>query len=223
MDVPGRSDDVLAHPTRARAFELLVEARHPLATEEVAKQLGLHPNGVRRHLERLLDAGLVERDRAPEGRGRPRDRWLVDPAASPGGERPAGYADLAVWLARAVPARPGRLRELERTGREIGRELAADTAEQPLDAFRSALAALGFNPEAKLGADGHLVCRLGNCPYRDSVRANAEAVCGLHRGITTGLLDRIEPAAELHVFEVHDPDQAGCLIETRGGNWGESG
>lgn len=215
MDVPGQSGDALAQPTRARLFAELGRLRRPAGTEELAAALDLHPNGVRRHLERLREAGLVARERTAGERGRPRDRWLVDPAASPGGERPAAYADLAVWLARAVPVKPARLRELERTGREIGRELAPVPTADPLGDFRATLAALGFRPEVELRG-GRLRCRLGNCPYRDSVRVNAEAICGLHRGITAGLLDRIEPAARLADFEAHDPDRAGCLIEATG-------
>jgi predicted ArsR family transcriptional regulator len=216
MDVPGQSGEALAQPTRARLFAELVRLRRPAGTEELAERLGLHPNGVRRHLELLCEAGLVARERTTGERGRPRDRWLVDPAASPGGERPAAYADLATWLARAVPAKPARLRELERSGREIGRELAPAAVGDPLDALRGTLAALGFRPEAEVLAGGRLRCRLGNCPYRDSARVNADAVCGLHRGITAGLLDRIEPAARLAVFERHDPERAGCLIEATG-------
>ncbi len=221
MDLPGSSGDALAQPTRARLFALLVELRRAAGTEELAERLDLHPNGVRRHLERLREAGLVERERErPHGeRGRPPDRWLVDPAAKPGGKRPAGYADLAVWLARAIPARPGRLRELERVGRQIGRDLAPTSAVDPVDGFRSALAALGFQPEVSVAGAGELTCRLRNCPYRDSVRENAEAVCGLHRGITAGLLERIDRAAKLTGFEPRDPDQAGCLIEVAGGSW----
>ncbi len=219
MDVKGPSGDALAQPTRARLFALLVELRRPAATGELAERLDLHPNGVRRHLERLREAGLVGRERTAGGRGRPPDRWIVDPAASPAGERPAGYSDLAVWLARAVPARPGRLRELERTGREVGRELAPPAGGDALEAFGSVLAALGFQPELEVASGGRLSCRLGNCPYRESVRANADAVCCLHRGITAGLLERIEPAARLTAFEPHDPDRAGCLIEAEGGSW----
>lgn len=222
MDVPDPSGDALAQPTRARLFALLVELRRPVATSELARRLGLHPNGVRRHLERLQAAGLIERERAVAGRGRPADRWLVDPAARPGGERPAGYSELAVWLARSIPDRPGRLRELERAGREIGQELAPPVEGGPLATLGTCLAALGFQPEIAVEG-GHLSCRLGNCPYRDSVRVNADAVCCLHRGITAGLLARIEPAARMTGFEPADPDRGGCLIEADGGAWEVSG
>jgi predicted ArsR family transcriptional regulator len=216
MDLPGSSSDVLAQPTRARIFAWLVNHRTAVGTEELAGRLGLHPNGVRRHLERLRAAGLVERRRSSGRRGRPGDRWLVAPGAHPGGERPSGYADLARWLARAIPVGPGRLREIERTGREIGRELAPERSEDPVESFRQVVAALGFQPALEVGEDGGFTCRLGNCPYRESVRQNQEVVCGLHRGITAGLLEVLDPGADLTRFEPRDPDRAGCLIEVAG-------
>jgi hypothetical protein len=57
---------------------------------------------------------------------------------------------------------------------------------------------------------------LGNCPYRAAVRANQPVVCTLHRGLTRGLLDRLEPRAALSDFVPRDPDHAGCLIEIEG-------
>jgi hypothetical protein len=41
-------------------------------------------------------------------------------------------------------------------------------------------------------------------------------VCGLHRGITRGLLDALDPETKLVGFDPKDPDAAGCLIELRG-------
>jgi DNA-binding transcriptional ArsR family regulator len=56
-------DNALAQPTRARLFALLAEWGHPAGTAELAEHLGLHPNGVRTHLDRLQQAGLVVRAR----------------------------------------------------------------------------------------------------------------------------------------------------------------
>jgi DNA-binding transcriptional ArsR family regulator len=123
MDLPLPAEDALAQPTRAQIFTFLVEHRRPAGTEELAGHFGLHPNGIRRHLERLLEGGFVTRTRIRQGQGRPRDSWAVSPDAHPGGQRPRAYTDLANWLARAIPATPTRLREVERAGREIGREL----------------------------------------------------------------------------------------------------
>jgi predicted ArsR family transcriptional regulator len=214
VDLPLPAEDALAQPTRAQIFTFLVQRRGPAGTEEVAAHFGLHPNGIRRHLERLLEGGFVTRTRIRQSQGRPRDSWAVSPEAQPGGRRPRAYTDLAGWLARAIPANPTRLREVERAGREIGRELApaprAGVGEDLLDA----LAALGFEPTIS-EEEGGFSCALGNCPYRDSVKVNQEVVCTLHRGITTGLLAELDPEAKLTAFEPHDPERAGCKIEVR--------
>jgi len=212
MDLPGDSRDVLAQGTRARIFAKLVEQRSAIGTGELAGLLDLHPNGVRRHLERLQEAGLVERRKSRGSRGRPGDRWLVAAGARPGGEPPSGYADLARWLARAIPNSSGRLRAIEQTGGEIGRELAPGAVEDPVEGFRQVVAALGFHPALEVEASGGFSCRLENCPYRDSVRENPDVVCTLHRGITAGLLAQLDPDARLARFEPRDPDRAGCLV-----------
>lgn len=216
MDLPtGAGHEVLAQPTRARLFSLLDELKRPASTEELAQELELHPNGVRVHLERLREAKLVARTRSPRPRGRPRDEWSIAPGARPGGEAPIAYGELVRWLARAIPARPSRLRDVEAAGREIGRELAPKGAVPADVAMRSVLSALGFQPEFKT-KQGTLACTLGNCPYRDAVRENQEVVCTLHRGLTRGLLDVVDPKAKLTSFVPRDPDAAGCLIEVRG-------
>lgn len=212
---------MLAQPTRARLFELLQELKREASTEELAQRLGRHVNGVRRQLERLGQAGLVERTKSRQGRGRPRDHWSIAPEANPGGERPRAYADLARWLASAIPAGPGRLRQIERTGREIGRALAPADAEGSAGAFQQVLTALGFQPKLEIDAEGAVCCRLRNCPYREAVRDNPEVVCTLHKGITAGLLDELAPEARLATFEPHDPERAGCLIEVVGADWSD--
>jgi predicted ArsR family transcriptional regulator len=219
MDVPRPSAGVLAQPTRARIFALLVDMEGAADTEELAARLRLHPNGVRRHLKQMLDAGLLERKRARGRRGRPRDRWVVSAAARPAGEPPRAYDVLAGWLARAIPVAPRRLREVERAGREIGRELAPGGRGDSVERFRQIVTALGFQPELEVGGDGEFLCRLGNCPYQDAVRERADVVCTLHRGITAGLLAELEPKAELKRFEPHEPEHAGCLVEVVGGSW----
>jgi len=73
---------VLSQPTRRGLFALLNELKRPAGTAELADRLELHPNGVRRHLERLERAGLVARVRAHQARGRPRDAWTIAPDAN---------------------------------------------------------------------------------------------------------------------------------------------
>ena len=172
---------------------------------------------MRTHLERLHEVGLVSRRRERLARGRPRDAWMISPHAQPGGDPPTGYAELARWLVRSLVSESARVRDVEATGRRIGREMGATktdvTGEQRL---HEVLAALGFQPQREPVAGDRLTYRLRNCPYREAVRERQPLVCGLHRGITRGLLDALDPETKLVGFVPKDPDAAGCLIELRG-------
>jgi predicted ArsR family transcriptional regulator len=217
VDVRAPAGDVLAQPTRAQLFALLSEVGGPTATDELARRLDLHPNGVRLHLERLVEAGLVVRERERQARGRPRDTWSISPDARPAGDPPTAYADLGRWLVRAIAAGGTRVRDVEATGRQIGRELAAQqTAQTPEARIFGALVGMGFQPTRRLDHDGTLTYCLRNCPYRAAVHERQSVVCGLHRGMTRGLLDELAPKTRLAAFVPKDPDVAGCEITLRG-------
>ena len=217
VDVPtGPPDDVLAQPTRARLFALLADLKRPAATEELAGELGLHPNGVRLHLERLRAAELVTRDRVRRAVGRPRDEWAIAPDARPGGDPPRGYSDLARWLAQSISPTRTQLRDIEASGRRIGSDLAPGPASaRAAEAIETTFAALGFQPRRRDGGKRVVYC-LDNCPYRDAVRENQQVVCTMHRGLTRGLLEVLAPGSRLVDFEPHDPDTAGCLVTVEG-------
>lgn len=218
MDLPVRPADALAQPTRARVFALLSEVGRPVTTDALAERLGLHPNGVRVHLERMLDAGLVERRRERMARGRPRDTWMIGPDAQPGGDPPTGYAALARWLVRSLVASEAQVCELEATGRSVGRALAADHAGEDAgeQLLFDTMTSLGFRPERERVGRDRLTYRLRNCPYREAVRERQGLVCGLHRGLTTGLLESIDSTSTIAGFEAKDPDLAGCMVSVQG-------
>jgi predicted ArsR family transcriptional regulator len=219
MDAPAVPQGELAQPTRARIFALLAELGRAAGTDELAESLQLHPNGVRVHLDILENGGLVVRERVRQARGRPRDAWTVSPTALPGGRSPSGYAELARWLVRALVNAKVGVRAVEATGREVGRELAptsADDAQSPEQRLHGALTMLGFQPTRSVTAPDRMTYCLGNCPYRDAVRERQPLVCALHRGLTRGMLDELDPKTKLVGFVPKDPDEAGCLIELRG-------
>lgn len=215
MQVPRVSaDDVLAEPTRARLFELLVDLRRPATTQELAKLTGRHANTVRVHLRRLADAGLAERTPVRRGRGRPRHLWALSPTAMPAGRPPEAHGHLGRWLARAFGAGGATLADVEATGAAIGRELAPGSDERGVrDVMRDALTGMGFQPRVEPLGDGRVRYELRNCPYRDAVRENPPLVCALHRGLSRGLLEALDPRAALTDFVPRDPDTAGCLID----------
>lgn len=218
MELPQTpDDDVLALPVRARLFEALADLRRPGSTEELAALVRRHPNTVRLQLQRLADAGLLERRFVPQARGRPRHAWVLAPTARPGGRPPEAHGHLSRWLARALGDGGAELDRVEQVGREIGRELAPEqTGRGVRQAMHDALTALGFAPDAQAEGDERVRYELGNCPYRDAVRVNQPAVCTLHRGLTRGLLDQLAPQATLSDFVARDPYAAGCLIEVAG-------
>jgi predicted ArsR family transcriptional regulator len=132
------------------------------------------------------------------------------------GAPPQAYGQLTGWLARVLHT-DGDPEAVERTGREIGREIAPEAADRPAGAAtEDALTALGFAPRGERVGDDGVRFVLGNCPYRDAVRENQPVICGLHRGITLGLLDRLAPDAELTGFVPKDPYAAGCLVAVAG-------
>jgi predicted ArsR family transcriptional regulator len=209
----GQQNGPLAQPTRARLFAAIRDLGGEATTEQLATRIGLHVNGVRRHLEVMQRAQLLERGRRKHGRGRPRDVWSIAAGAA-GADRPdESYADVARWLARAIPPGADALRRVEETGREVGRELLVGDDATLGVGLERAFAALGFQPAVRTGEDGVVTCELTNCPYRASVRENPDAVCRLHRGITEGLREQLAPDSRLTRFEPHDPDEAGCMVE----------
>ena len=209
-------EDPLAQPVRARAYAYLADLRRPATIEEIAGHLGLHSTGVRAHLARLVQAGLIERRVIRHGRGRPRYEWAIAPQGMPQSRRPEAHAQLASWLAGAFAAGATTRSGLEEHGHEIGRALAPSSVrESPEDALGHALAAMGFQPERRTDR-ATTTYELCNCPYRDAVHAGGRYVCALHAGITRGLLQRLAPQAELSDFVPKDPDTAGCLIEVEG-------
>jgi predicted ArsR family transcriptional regulator len=219
MDVPEvAQDDVLAAPTRARLFAALARLRRPASTPELARLVDRHPNTVRVALQRMEAAGLVECRTVAQARGRPRHAWAIVPDARPGDAAPQAHSDLSRWLARAM-RRGHTAAAVESEGRDIGHELAPDgaMAAADADAMQDALTALGFAPRAEARAHGELRYVLANCPYREAVAVNPAVVCSLHRGITQGLVDRLDPRRRLTGFVPKDPFTAGCLIELSAG------
>ena len=202
--------------TEARIVELLRVADEPLDTATIAERLGMHPNGVRTQLQRLGRSGLVESDTAHGAVGRPRILWRVTPQAIAEADLPhTGWA-MARSLARAIPATPARLREVEAAGVDLGLELAADIGAaggtEGQDPLGRALAALGFAPRRHF--DGAITrYELRRCPYAEAVRENPAVVCTLHRGVVQGVLKSLGSDAALTGFVPRPPDVAGCIVE----------
>ncbi len=202
---------------RTRIFAALRALKRWARVEELAGNLGVHPNSVRVHLAVLEDAGLVTSKSVPSGTGRPHFEWSVVAGTVVPGQSQLEYGDLSRWLARALETNVSQQR-VESIGREIGREVAPQRAEgQSLaETLQIAFTSMGFQPQLD-ATKGELAYTLGSCPYLDAANEQPNVVCPLHKGITAGLLDALDPEARLEHFVPMDPETAGCLVGVRAG------
>ena len=232
---PSRLDllKALGDNTRYAIYLELARSPRPLATADVAESLGLHPNTVRPHLERMRDVGLLAVE--TEGRGgvgRPQHRYSPAPdAPSLGLEPPAMplLAGMLVGVAAAAGAEPeeaaamGRLQGAAAAARLVaaGAVRAADAggadgedggvaAERCLDALVTDLTRLGFDPAVAVDEEGVTV-GFTHCPFAELAEAHPEIVCHLHRGMVEGLVGAV---GGLDVAAFHTlVDRLPCRVE----------
>jgi DNA-binding transcriptional ArsR family regulator len=139
----------LGDNTRYAIYLELARSARPLATADISESLGLHPNTVRPHLERMRDVGLLDVEVGGRGDvGRPQHRYsLAAHAPSLGFEPPTMPV-----LARMVLAMASRLQasgdDAEAVGRieGSGRAEPYEQAPSTLEALVSDLDRLGFDP-----------------------------------------------------------------------------
>ena len=95
----------LGDNTRYAIYLELARSAVPLATADVAESLGLHPNTVRPHLERMRDVGLLEVQADDRGGvGRPQHLYSLAADAPSLGLEPPTFPMLARMLLRAAAA-----------------------------------------------------------------------------------------------------------------------
>jgi predicted ArsR family transcriptional regulator len=203
----------LGDNTRYAIYLELARSAAPLSTSDVADTLGLHPNTVRPHLERMREVGLLEiHAEARGGVGRPQHLYSLAADAPSLGLEPPTFQLLARMLVRLAAASGAGSEESAEVGRDQGRAdaLARTSDESCLEALTEELAALGFDP-ATAGDDDEAVIAFTHCPFRELAEAFPELVCHLHRGLVEGFVDQVGGAAvtEFHTLVDRDP----CRVE----------
>ena len=181
----------LGDNTRYAIFLELARSPRPLATNDIARTLGLHPNTVRPHLERMRDVGLLElRVDSRGGVGRPQHVYSVSPDAPSLGLEPPAFPLLARMLLR-VASEAGIVSDDARdAGHEQGRSAAERVSARLtcVEALMSDLGTLGFDPEVVEEPDSASIGFM-HCPFRDMAEANPTVVCGLHQGMVEGFVE----------------------------------
>ncbi len=209
----------LGDGTRYGVYRQVASSPEPVSTAEVAEAVGLHPNTVRPHLERLREAGLLDVDRRSQGTvGRPQHRYLLAAGAPlPAVESPAhvALADMLACLADELGADTPDALE---AGRERGRrdaETAGASGRQRscVQALTDALEQLGFDPETASN-EARITVSFTRCPFRDLAEAHPELVCHLHQGMVEGIVERLGGAAveRFGTFEDREPCQVELVV-----------
>jgi predicted ArsR family transcriptional regulator len=203
----------LGDNTRYAIYLELARSARPLATAEIADTLGLHPNTVRPHLERMRDIGLLELEADARGSvGRPQHRYSLSPEAPAlGFERPA-FPVLARMLLRLAAAAEVPPEDAVEAGREHGAlDGARSDRSLPCEqALIDELASFGFDPAA-VSEPGGATVAFTRCPFQDLAEANPDLVCSLHRGMVEGFLDA---RGDGRVVSFHDlADRTPCQVE----------
>jgi predicted ArsR family transcriptional regulator len=186
----------LGDETRYAMYEELARSTAAMSAQDLADRLGLHPNTVRLHLDRLREAGLVDVEPVHRGTvGRPQHLYFLAAGAPGLGFDPPAHALLAgllAALAEHVGAEPA---DAVRIGRGWGNDAGLRTRTRScLQALEAELSQLGFEPatEAPSTADpGANRIEFLHCPFRELAEAYPELVCNLHRGLCEGVVDAV--------------------------------
>ena len=188
----------LGDDTRFAIYQELARSPAPRSAGELAERLGLHPNTVRPHLDRMREAGLVDVEAIHRGTvGRPQLRYSLAPGAPGIGLDPPAHTLMAGLLAALAEQLGGEGDDAAGLGRRFGEEAVArrQGGRGCLAALVAELDRFGFDP-VESAADsfdqpGGRRVRIDflHCPFRELAEAYPELVCHLHRGIVEGVID----------------------------------
>lgn len=209
IDSALRTHKALGDVSRFRILEEL-RSRGPLDSRQLGEAVGLHPNTVRSHADKLIEAGLVRSSTLSGTRGRPRVMYEAAVDAEP--VQQSGYRFLAQILAGSLAS----LEEPKIVAESAGRAWGSYLAEKPepfakvsaeeatakvVDFFKE----LGFMPEAAADSTGRKIL-LHRCPFREVAQTNQEVVCTVHLGMLRGALAELgAPLEATHLEPFVEP------------------
>lgn len=214
----------LGDNTRYAIYLELARSPRPLATADVASTLGLHPNTVRPHLERMRDVGLLQvQSESRGGVGRPQHLYSLAAEAPSLGLEPASFPVLARMLLRLAAATGADAADALDVGRDQGRVDGTRLAPRGcLEAVVAQLDAMGFDPAVAAGPDPDpadeaaaalVTVAFAHCPFRDLAEQRPDLLCSLHRGLIEGVVAASGDAEVVGFGSLVDRDP--CQVEIR--------
>ncbi|MDN5892521.1 MAG: helix-turn-helix domain-containing protein [Nocardioides sp.] len=194
---------------RSQVLEALRAAEEPLGVSSLARQIGVHVNTVRFHLDVLEKRGQVDRVE-PERRtpGRPpllyQARRVMDPVG------PRDYRMLATILAASLSGHPDGATRAVAAGQEWGRvhvgQLPSRQRRDGVETLVEVLDDLGFAPRRE-GSDPAPTVALRHCPFIDLVADHAEVICPIHLGLMQGIVGAVDDSVTVERLDpLVEPD-----------------
>ncbi|WP_457255690.1 helix-turn-helix transcriptional regulator [Pedococcus sp. P5_B7] len=215
------SDDLtalgaLAEPSRRALYDHVAAADSPVSREHAATAVGLPVHSAKFHLDRLVEAGLLEVEfkrlsgRSGPGAGRPTKLYrragrTVDVSLPPrrydlAGAILAAAIDAVTTTGGTLPAAVATAAAT--TGRELAAQPPAPRARRPLARVAQLLERHGYEP--RLSPDGTELA-LDNCPFDRLARDHTDLVCAMNLALVDGAIEglgcpevrtRLEPTPE---------------------------
>ncbi|GGQ15380.1 helix-turn-helix transcriptional regulator [Streptosporangium pseudovulgare] len=195
---------ILQDPVRRAVYEYVAAQGREVGRGEVAEAVGAQRTLAAFHLDRLVEAGLLEAgfrrltDRTGPGSGRPAKvyrraagEWQVSVPAR-------DYRTLALVLAEVVELLGGDERA-EEAARRAGTRLA-----EPGEDLAGLLRRRGYEPYEE---EGRL--RLRNCPFHVLAGEHPMLVCSMNLALCQGML---EGSGEEGVTARMDPRPGECCV-----------
>ncbi|MGH9035428.1 MAG: helix-turn-helix transcriptional regulator [Acidimicrobiia bacterium] len=249
-------DKRLPHGVRAQRHRLLADARRlaivealsegPRQIPELARLLGVHTTTVRAHLDKLLEAGVLQEEAGvPAGRGRPSKRYRLKHPLLGGDPEVRLVVGSMVSLVRDAygdGAVEAAVEEGARKGRQLAPHFRHPSLEQTAREVANLLERLSFDPTPPVRRRNALTVDLQHCPFRIDPRdPDGVLVCAFHEGLVRGLAEvasggnvgvRVLPFIEPGVCRVElcsqdrapapDPPEAGAPVKRKAPTTGKA-
>lgn len=190
---------VLAEPVRRRIYLHVLRRADAVSRDEAAEALGIGRSLAAFHLDRLVEAGLLETEfrrlsgRTGPGAGRPSKLYRASAREVRAVVPERRYEVAAELFAEALSAPADGSTELGDVARTYGTDLGTEARrragprarpQRRLEALASVLRDAGYVPFER---DGEL--RLLNCPFHELAQRHRELTCGMNLALCQGMLE----------------------------------
>ncbi|GAA4389485.1 helix-turn-helix domain-containing protein [Actinomadura verrucosospora] len=203
---------LLQDPVRRRLYEFVAAQGREVGRGEAAEAAGVARTLAAFHLDKLVDAGLLEAGsrrltgRSGPGAGRPAKVYRRSAAERDVSLPARDYRTAAGLLAEAAET-AGLDMELQDAARRRGRALRDRGAPfASLDDLAAVLADRGYEPVMD---DDGAVLRMRNCPFHAVAEQFPPLVCGMNLALLEGLVEGSRVRVRM------DPRPGWCCVAAR--------